>query len=158
MTAFLRWIVDVGLQNEHPSRTSILRPRIPLRTECNLRVEKKGPPSGPSLTLRRFAPEASRDCEFSVDRKGRLGEGLRGPRLLCGRLRPRPLETVKTRWIVRVASGRGLVVLRSLCGGSRRRPLETAKTRWIVRVALGRGFGSLVHSAAYKLRHTNSAI
>ena len=62
---------------------------------------------GPSLTLRPFAPGASRDRENTVDRKGRLAEGFRDPRSLCGGLRRRPLETVKIRWIVRVALGRG---------------------------------------------------
>ena len=61
------------------------------------------------VTLRRFAPEALFDCENTVDRKGRLWEGLRDPRLLCGGLRLRPLLTVNLRWFVRVDFGRGFV-------------------------------------------------
>ena len=40
---------------------------------------------GPSLTLRPFAPGASRDCENTVDRKGRGGEGFRGSALTLRR-------------------------------------------------------------------------
>ena len=97
---------EVAFLSKHPSRSLWFHFAIPLRSERDFSVQKSGVLFGPSLTLRPFAPEAPRDCEFTVVRKGRLSEGFRDPRSLCGGLRRRPLETVNLRWFVRVASGR----------------------------------------------------